>query len=77
MYIKVESVGEASHTHPIACDVESGDSPLSEETSAMESERLKSVVVVQERTDREMEVDKSMKMETGRYGGGCGNSGEP
>ena len=83
MYIKAESVGEASHTHPVVDDNDSVESPLSEEALAPVAgggERLKSVVVVKERTDNEKNDDDeegSTEMETGGGGGGCGNDGEP
>lgn len=82
MYIKAESVGEASHTHPVVGDDDSRESPLSEEVAPVAGgERLKSVVVVKERTDNEKNDDDegegSTDMETGEGGGGCDNTGEP
>ena len=79
MYIKAESVGEASHTHPVVGGDDSGESPLSEEALApvAREEKLKSVVVVKERTDNEKNDEGSTEMETGEGGGGCGNVGEP
>lgn len=78
MYIKAESEGVVDHTHQSLVDCESADSPLSEETG-----KMKSVVVVQDRTCSERKPWEKMEMEDNDSGGGCGsphchgNSGEP
>lgn len=67
MYIKAESeetVGGVGHTHPPVCD--SDGSSESEESEI--PEKLKSVVVVQERTDTQRKSGKDsaeMEMEGG------------
>lgn len=84
MYIKAESVGKASHTHPGVGNDDSGNSPLSEEAlvPVAGGERLKSVVVMKERTDNEKadddeEEERLTEMETGGGGDGCDNGDEP
>ena len=81
MYMKAESVGGVEHTHP---DVGAGDSPSSDEAVTECPGRLKSVVVVQERTLREEKSDSKgnsvvMETEEGGVKGGAehGNNDEP
>ena len=76
MYIKAESVGGDGHAHSAVDDCES---LLSDEECPG---RLKSVVVVQERTNSEEKSGSkgpTVEMETDGGGakGGAGNSDEP
>ena len=81
MYIKAELVGGVDHTHP---DVGAGESPSSDEAATECPGRLKSVVVVQERTMGEDKSDSkgnSVDMETEKDGANGGaereNNDEP
>ena len=68
MYMKAESEDESSHTH----------SPLADCDSPLSARKMKSVVVVRERTQRDQEKKlehESTEMEG--CGDGRGNSGEP